>query len=272
MLPIIGFSSLGCPDATLEQALDLAEKFGLATIELRALGGSLDLPAYLQTTYGTPQLLADRLRGCSVHIVALDTSLRIIGGAKNARDECLRLVPWAEALGVQRLRVFDGGKSLDRSELTEAKATLAWWQQLRRDRGWRVDLMVETHDSLLTAAAVQRLLEEAPGTDILWDTHHTWKRGKEDPVVTWGAIAPHVCHIHVKDSVSRPSANGSFTYVLPGEGEFPMASLMIALREGEFAGPVCLEWKKLWHPYLGELEQALAAANERAWWNPLAPA
>ena len=93
MFPIIGFSTLGCPDSTLEQALGLAERFGLTTIELRALGGSLDLPAYLQTAYGTPQLLADRLRCCSVHVAALDTSLRIIGGTKNGRDECLRLVP-----------------------------------------------------------------------------------------------------------------------------------------------------------------------------------
>jgi sugar phosphate isomerase/epimerase len=99
----------------------------------------------------------------------------------------------------------------------------------------------------------------------LWDSHHTWKRGGEDPVATWAAIAPHVVHVHVKDSVSRPSAKHPYTYVVPGSGEFPAAPLMDCLRR-EFSASVSLEWERQWHPYLSPLDEALTAATRNGWW------
>jgi Sugar phosphate isomerases/epimerases len=125
--------------------------------------------------------------------------------------------------------------------------------------------MVETHDSLFTAAAIGRLAAAVPGVRILWDSHHTWKRGGEDPLATWEAIKEHVVHVHVKDSVSRPSGKYPFTYALPGTGEFPMAGLREKLAVG-FGGAASLEWEKLWHPELAPLEEVLRSARERAWW------
>jgi sugar phosphate isomerase/epimerase len=125
---------------------------------------------------------------------------------------------------------------------------------------------VETHDSLWTAEAIGRFLAAAPGAKMLWDAHHTWRKGGENPVATWKAIRPAVVHIHVKDSVDRPSARHPFTYVLPGDGGFPIAPLLAALRADGYAGRVSLEWEKLWHPYLPPLEEALRVAKERRWW------
>ena len=65
--------------------------------------------------------------------------------------------------------------------------------------------------------------------------------------------------------VSVPSDRHPFTYVLPGDGEFPVAPLMEQLRK-DYADVVSLEWEKFWHPYLPSLEDALATAGERAWW------
>jgi len=260
------FSTLGCPELSLDEALDLAARHGLDAIELRALGGTVDLPAYLATQFGTPAALAARLRGVRVRVIALDTSLHLIGSTAVERTSLLDFVPWAEALGVRRLRVFDGGRAADATELAEATETLGWWQGVRRERGWTADLMVETHDSLFTAAAIARFLAAAPGTAILWDSHHTWKRGGEDPVATWRAIHASVVHIHVKDSISVPSARHPYTYLPPGLGEFPAAALFAALRADGFAGPVSLEWELMWHPYLSPLEDALGVAAERGWW------
>jgi sugar phosphate isomerase/epimerase len=120
--------------------------------------------------------------------------------------------------------------------------------------------MVETHDSLLTAAAIARFQAAAPATAILWDAHHTWRKGGEDPLVTWRAIHSGVVHVHVKDSIGVPSARHPFTYVLPGDGEFPAAPLLATLQADGFAGPVSLEWEKQWHPYLPSLDTALTVA------------
>lgn len=262
------FSSLGCPDHTLEATLALAAHHGIPAVELRALGGTVDLPAYLASQYGSPNRLAERLHAAPppARVAAFDASLHLVGATPAHRAELTALVPWAEALGVPWLRVFDGGRHADAPEIAEAVATLHWWQEQRRTQGWRVQLMVETHDSLLTAAAIGKLIAAAPDTAILWDSHHTWRKGGEDPVVTWRAIRRSVVHVHVKDSIGVPSAKHPFTYTLPGDGEFPIAPLLAALGADHYTGLVSLEWELRWHPYLSPLETALRVAAERAWW------
>lgn len=264
------FSSLGCPAASLDEACALAAHHGLDAVELRALGGTVELPAWLAAQHGSPENLAEDLAAGrhgspGVAIAAFGSSFRLIGPGPGAREALLDFVPWAEALGVRWIRVFDGGKSADPAELTEAAENLRWWLDTRAARGWSVNVMVETHDCLFTADAILRALDRLPGLAVLWDTHHTWKRGGEDPLVTWRRIAPHVVHVHVKDSVSLPSARHPYSYVLPGLGEFPAAPLFAALREG-FGGVVSLEWERLWHPTLPPLEDALVSARTRNWW------
>jgi sugar phosphate isomerase/epimerase len=258
-------STLGCPEFSLEESLALVQRHRLDAVELRALAGTIDIPAVLAAAYGTPATLAQRMQSSSVSIVSLDTSLKLADNAPSDREDFLRFVPWAEAIGVPWLRVFDGGHAADPATHRAMAETVAWWRALKKANGWRAEIMVETHDALCTTAAIQQFLALAPDTAILWDTQHTWKNGGEDPVATWRAIAAHVVHVHVKDSISQPSAKHPFSYVLPGDGEFPMAPLR-ALLAAEFIGCVSLEWERLWHPYIAPLDDALTAAAKQNWW------
>jgi hypothetical protein len=117
------FSSLGCPELSLDETLALAGRHQLAAVELRALGGTMDLSNYFAKTFGTPAALAEKLRGQPVKIVALDTSFEVAEGTAADRERLLAFVPWAEALGGLRLRVFDGGRTADDAELARAAAT-----------------------------------------------------------------------------------------------------------------------------------------------------
>ena len=250
----------------LDEVISLALRHGIDVIELRALGGTVDLPAYFTQHFGTPDKFAAHIAASRVKVTALDTSLSLNGSTEEDwQRDTEAFLPWAEALGGVDLRVFDGGESNDAAAIATMAARVNWWNALRSDREWKSDLMIETHDSLFTAEANLALLEAAPAARILWDSHHTWKRGGEDPVATWRALSSHVVHIHVKDSVSKPSANHPYSYVAPGEGEFPAAPLMEILRS-EYTGSVSLEWEKLWHPYLAPLDGALAIANKKQWW------
>jgi sugar phosphate isomerase/epimerase len=259
------FSTLGCPGLDLAGVFSLARAHGIRAVELRALGGTLELPLYFIGRGDEPAALAAAAAEAGVRIAALGTSLRLIGGTDLDRRKFLEYVPWAEALGVPLLRVFDGTPSADGADMERAVAAVGWWRALRAERGWRTDIMVETHDSFLGGVAIRRFAEASPGTRILWDSHHTWRRGGEDPAQTWREIGPHVAHIHVKDSVGRSVPGLAPTYVLPGTGEFPMASLRSALA-GTFAGPVSLEWERQWHPGLPPLGEALASASRTGWW------
>ena len=260
-------SSLGCPECSLDEILALAARHGIDAVELRTLGGTVDLARYFAAQFGIPEKLAARLRRERVRVISLDASLHLAAGTEAEQTEFLELLPWAEAAGVRWLRVFDGRGQLEPEPAIEAAAESARaWRALRRERGIAADIMVETHDTLFTAAAINRFLAAAPGTAILWDAHHTWRKGGEPPIETWRAIQPHVVHVHVKDSVPMPSARHPYTYRLPGDGDFPIAPLLAALQADSFNGAVSLEWEKQWHPYLPSLEEALATAAARGWW------
>jgi sugar phosphate isomerase/epimerase len=257
------FSTLGCPGLGLEGVLGLARAHAIPAVEVRVLEGSLDLPAYFAGRGDSPAAISAVVAASGVRVVALCTSLRLMDGSDADVDTFLDFAPWAEALGVPWLRVFDGGRSASGPELDRAAAVLARWRALRAARGWKTDIAVETHDALSGAAAIGRFRAAVPGVGILWDTHHTWANGGESPAVTWPAIRPGVVHMQVKDS--RPADGGGRRYVLPGTGDFPMATLRAALGSG-YTGAVSLEWERQWHPELPPLEEALLSASSRSWW------
>ncbi len=229
----------------------------------------MDPIAVLEARYGDPQGVADELRRFDQRVVSLDTSLKLVGASPGDREAFLQFIPWAEALGVRWLRVFDGGgisSTLDVETLNDLRSSLNWWQCLRAEQGWSVDIMIETHDCLCYPQTIAQLFESVPvAPALLWDSHHTWKHSGEDPVQTWEAFKRHIVHIHVKDSISEPSANHPHTYVLPGEGEFPLGPLIERLEGETVSIPVSLEWEKAWHPYLPALDSALQALVAHEW-------
>lgn len=250
------FSTLGCPDLDLPEAAQLARLHGVAQIELRALGGTTALPDYFAALYTSPDALAALVPELGVTVAALGTSLRLIGSTPETRDAFAAYVPWALALGAPYLRVFDGGHGANEAELADAAATLDWWDALRRAEGWPLDIMVETHDAFAQPERLQLFLDRHPGCKILWDTHHTWRKGGEDPARTWQRVRGHAVHLHVKDSAPAATADG-YAYTALGDGGFPFAALLRTLEADGFAGPISLEWERMWHPEMPPLGTAL---------------
>jgi sugar phosphate isomerase/epimerase len=263
----LAFSSLGCAELELPEVLDLAIRHRLKAVELRTLGGQIDLPAYFAKHFGDPVTLGDYVVSTRVQVVALDASCRLMADDPEGEAELLALGPWAEALGGVPIRVFDGGEKLDEQNIARGVARLNWWRQQRTEHGWQSPLMIETHDTLITGEAVLRFLQAAPvDTAILWDAFHTWSKGNEDPVQTWSLIQDAVIHLHVKDGVPGGPEGRAFTHTLPGAGAFPLADLKARLIEDGYGGPLSLEWGRKWHPYLPLLDDALHAARESGWW------
>lgn len=253
------FSTLGCSELSLHEVADLAERHGIEMVELRAISGSLDLPTALAAEFGDPAGLAAFLSRRKVTVAALNTSVRLFDAADLSTVE--PFIAWAEAAGAGYLRVFDGGSRLNEADLVQAAGMLDAWQAMRQSRGLKVDLMIETHDALADFEQLIAFVEQVPTARILWDTHHTWARGA-DIEALWRRIATSVVHLHVKDSA--PDGDGRRRYVLPGQGDFPVAGLVSLLRSDERRLPLSLEWERHWHPELPPLENALAAA--RTWW------
>lgn len=266
------FSTLGCADLPFQAICELAGKFRIPGIELRGVGGRMDMPAY----FSEQELTPDRVNGfCRLHrtqLVVAGSSVKLTSGTERERAELSAFGEWAESLSIPYLRVFGGGTwgtPLTAADYETATRLVNWWREHRTERGWQVDLLLETHDAFSAAEPCLRLNErlERP-LEIIWDSHHTWRIGGESPAATWNQLGSLVRHVHLKDSVDRPSARHPYTYVLPGSGQMPMAEVAAILRKHGYPGFVSLEWERHWHPYLPPLEKALAVLAEQPWFNP----
>lgn len=248
---------------TLPEMCALARRFSIPRLELRVIEDRLDLPAFLEERYGSPEAVRRLLAEEGMAIAAFDSSASLIGCKSAAREELIAYAEWSEALGVPAIRVFDGGETrreLPPAHLREAVDFLRWWEDLSARQGWTVKLIVETHDALCHASATRQLADTFEGPlHLLWDAHHTWRKGGEIPEESWKVLHPFVRHIHVRDSVDQPSRHAPFTYTLPGKGQIAFDSLLGLLRAARFSGTVSLEWERKWVPELVPLAEVLEA-------------
>lgn len=262
-------STLGCSDRPYEEICELADEFGIRGIELRGIDGRMDMPDYCAERDMTPSRMTRLCRKHRTRLAVVGSSVKLTSASEDDRLELLAFGAWAEALAVPYLRVFGGGvrgSALTDSDYTHAADVVNWWRDQRQARGWKVDLVLETHDAFSGSEPCLRLNQHlAHPVALIWDSHHTWRVGGEPPHSTWDQVGPLVRHVHLKDSVDRPSARHPYTYVLPGEGQMPMGEVIETLDAARFHGFVSLEWERLWHPYLPPLREALRKMVLQPW-------
>ena len=239
------FSTMGCTELTLPQVLALADRFSIDCLELRS--------------------------SLSHHPArVLGTSFKLVGDNEAGRTALLAFAQLAEEIGTPYLRIFGGGTwgtPLSEENYRQAVEVLNWWQGEKKKNRWQTEILIETHDAFSATPPFLRLFELLGRTHpIIWDSHHTWRLAGERPADTWKHLQPHTRHVHIKDSILKPSARHPYTYVLPGTGEMPAREVLDLLRRDRFTGAVSLEWEKMWHPYLPPIEEALTACRKENWW------
>ncbi len=257
-----GFSTLGEPGLSWDEASLLVDEFGLDFLELRALRDTLDLPGYFGKD-AKPELRKP--------VQMIGSSLRLTLADQVAVEELMRFAGLAARLRCPYVRVFGGGvwgTPLTQNDFERARAAVALCRAEITARQLDVTLLLETHSAFSDSASCLKLNEElTEPLLILWDSHHTWRTGGEAPAQTWSLLGPWIRHIHYKDSVTVDGST-EHRYVLPGLGEFPTEKLWTLLEDKGFQGGISLEWEKIWHPELPPLREALAAfrlvTNNRA--------
>lgn len=265
------FSTLGCTDLSFPEIFQLAGEFKIPGLELRGMGGRMDMPQYCEEQGLTPARIKELCQQNHTQLLVAGSSVKLISATESDRAELLSFGAWAEALNIPYLRVFGGGtwgKPLTEADYAHAVATVNWWRAEKQARRWEVDLILETHDAFSGSAPCRKLNEllSAPVL-LIWDTHHTWRVGGEAVAATWGQIGQWVRHVQIKDSIDRPSARHPYTYVLPGDGQMPLREVMALLQQAKFTGYVSLEWERHWHPYLPPLRDALARLQLVDWYS-----
>lgn len=256
----LAFSTLGCPAWGLEDVARAAREYGYAGVELRALGGGLDLLSRPEFQPGEVARTREWLAGQGLEVCCVDTSCTF-----DSPDEAERLrqvelagrhCELAAALGAPLIRVFPDkvpegatfGETRDRigDSLREVAR--------RAPRGVRVGL--ETHGDFASGPATADIMRRAdhPNLCVIWDAANTFASG-EALDVTARAVAPYLAHVHLRDA--RPMGQEHWTPVLAGRGLVPFGEVVAALGALGYRGYVSFEFEKYWHPEIEEPEVSL---------------
>lgn len=271
----IAFSTLGCPEWTLDEIIAAAGRDEYDGIEFRGLLSEIDLvnvPEFSPAQIGQTQ---KRLEDAGLGVSCLSSSVTVVAsmGTEVDRREAIthakRYLDMAKEVGAQCVRLF-GGNVPDTMSPDEAFERAA--ESLREigdyahERG--VIAAVETHDALIRSDRLMELIRRTnhPAVQVLWDIHHPYRIAGESIVQTVEQLKGHIVATHLKDSVLNTEGEG-YTYTLLGHGDVPLKAALHALKTMEYDGYLTLEWEKRWIPELDGPDIAFPqyAQQVRAW-------
>ena len=258
----LGFSTLGCPTWPWSRILDFAAEHQFASIELRGIQASMDLTKVPELA---PERIAEAKRqlaahGLSVSCLGASAQMHDMDAVKHAAqlDEARRFIDLAQALGAPYVRVFGNEYVAG----VPREAMLAHIAGALRSLGdyakpKNVTVVIESHGDFTDSPALLEILHKAdsPNVALLWDAHHTFVSGKEQPEDTVRQLGRYIRHTHLKDSVP---AGTDRRYVLTGTGDVPVKRQIAALVKIGYRGFYSFEWEKRWHAEIEEPEVALA--------------
>lgn len=108
-----------------------------------------------------------------------------------------------------------------------------------------VNVCIETNGVYSKSDNILRLIDKVKRSNlfIIWDVHHTYRYGNEQPKYTLSRIGGYVRHVHLKDSRLD---GGIIKYKLLGDGDVPIKDAIYQLHKTGYNGFLCLEWVKRW--------------------------
>jgi sugar phosphate isomerase/epimerase len=258
----LAFSTLGCPDWSLDQVAEAAGRFGYEAIELRCLGGDLDLSSRPELSAGEIARTRRRLADRGLEVCCVDTSACFHSPDDPERlanvDLALRFAEIAAGLGAPLIRVFPN-EVPDGSARPETRRRIAAALHVLAERmpdGVRIGL--ETHGDFASGEETAEIARRAdhPAVAIVWDAANTLAAG-ESIASAARAVAPYLALVHLKDA--RPRDGERFWQpVLAGRGRVPFGEVVAAVARVGYRGWLSFEWEKYWHPEIEEPEIAFA--------------
>jgi sugar phosphate isomerase/epimerase len=257
----LAFSTLGCPNWELRDVVAAAREWGYDGVELRAVGGSLDLLS--RAEFGPAQLHSTRDYFAAAHleICCVDTSCVFHSPDASERvqqmEVALAHAELAAQLGAPLIRVFP-----DKIQTgAEREQTRDWIATGLREVAERmpdgVNVALETHGDFARAACAAEIVTLANHrrVKLIWDVANSMAAGDEIEHAA-RTVQPYLAHVHLRDA--KPVATSEhWLPVLAGKGRVSFAKAVAALTSLNYDGFVSFEWEKYWRPEIEEPELAL---------------
>jgi sugar phosphate isomerase/epimerase len=246
----LAYSTLACPDWSLDRVVGAAERYGYDGIELRIIDGELVSPSMSEAQRGrVRRAMAD----AGLAVCCVDTSFEIADPDASI-DEALGYVELAAELGGPMIRLFAGAPDGEPRSATVGRTVERLSVLAERGGSLGVTIGVETHDSFATGEILADVLSDAPrDVGVIWDTLNPIVAG-EPPERTFAAIADRIVHVHIKDGAVPPDLEENR---LLGEGRVPVSAIVRMLAADGYEGWLSVEWEKRWQPAIPDADVAL---------------
>jgi sugar phosphate isomerase/epimerase len=260
--PLLSFSTLGCPDWSIDKIINFAATNGYDGIEIRGIERQMNLPECPVFSAGkindTMKLVKDK--GLKIVNLGASSEMHHSDAAERKKniDNAKAFIDLAQQLHCPYIRVFpnDFPPNQDRNVTMELIAKgLLELGDYAKDKN--VTVLMETHGQVVKSDDVVHIMQLAthPHVGLVWDIVNMWSVTKEPPAQVYTKLKQYIRHTHIKD---LNMVDGKEAYTLLGQGISPIFEGVDALYKGGYNGYYSFEWEKLWHPEIAEPEVALA--------------
>ena len=267
----LAFTTLGCPDWTLEQIAANAKDYGYDGVELRVADDGVHLSP--DATGHEVARVAKLFRDADMPVFSLCGYAKFVASDPAAIEAnqrlARRLIEIANALGARCIRVYGG--ALEEGDTVEAavKRVAAAIAPVGAEAAAQgVRLAIETHDAWCSGADLAKVFDavDTAGVGALFDVHNTFGTCGEWQE-SYGLLKSHISYWHLKDGFRTPDGKNHHAPV--GAGELPLRDILAQLKQDGFDGYLSFEWEKRWAPELDAPEHVFPqyAYKVRATWD-----
>lgn len=262
-MPLLSFSTLGCPDWDFTTIINFAAANNYNGIELRGILRQLDLTKCPEfSTAANIESSLKFLKEKNLRFVDLGSSAELHHAEETTRrknlNDAKRFIDMAQQLKCPYVRVFPNQLPKDQDRNATIDLIIKGLLELGEyAKGTDVTVLMESHGDLVQSDEVKKIMQAAenPYVGLVWDVVNMWSVSKEPPTAVYEKLKTYIRHTHIKDAII---VDGKDNYTLLGKGETPIFEAIDALYNGGYKGYFSFEWEKLWHPEIAEPEVALA--------------
>lgn len=249
----ISFSTLACPEYSWSDIYSMAKDIGFDGIEIRGLGNEIfavNAQPFSENKISETIKTLERLN-LEIPCLSSGCGLKYLDKTEENLNEISQYIALAIKLKTPFIRILADREPMPNGEVNDAEICSVLKKAAIMAEGTDITLLVETNGVYSDTKRLRKLIDSVNSKHIavLWDVHHPYRYGNEEPEETVKNLDSLIKYVHVKDSVM---IDGEASYRLMGEGDLPIDRMMRALIESGYDGYISLEWVKRWAKKLSD--------------------
>lgn len=256
----VAFSTLACPEWSIETVIETASALGYDGIEWR---GGAQGHVRPELSIAGKAHIRHAVAEAGLTSLAVTTYTSFVSGdpaeRQNNVDVLRRYVDLAANLGASYVRAFLGELAPGTSASGVYRNIIACLESAAiHAHSAGVAIAVEPHDDFVLSSSVTPILQQIdnPALGVVWDVANAYAAG-EDPAEGFRLLGLRIGYVQLKDG----RGHGEDWQLTPlGAGDVPLKRAIELLLSSGYDGAFSVEWERAWHPELDTPDVALPSA------------